>query len=592
MHEEEKIKFSWLDLVKSVWFLLDKNKGKFAFWTAVLTIINFYVIVPPLILGKIVDFFVGYQKGGSITTFFLLAIGLGASSAVVAFIRLSTKQLLGNIRSDVVYSTKVKGFENLLNFSLRWHDEENTGAKVQRIENGIFAYRNLSQIMNNQLIGAVTTFVGIISVFAFLNAKYIIFFILYVIVFAFIIRFFYSRIYKANEEYNKSLEKAGGSFVEGLSNILTIKTLGAGEYFKTHIANKEELARKHEYLIRYLGISMWRTFQVFNGICFGLFLSLVGLGVINGEVSTGSIIIFFGYFVSLRDSASEILEVYEQLIGAKTAIGRMMPIVRSEEDDSRGKLNFPGSWKKIQFMNANFSYRQEETDKILNLHNINIKIDKNQKIGVVGKTGSGKSTLSKILVGLYRLNSGEYKIGNTNFHDISKNQISKKMSLVLQDSEMFNLSLKDNITLLRRVNRDLLLKAIKVSQLEEVIQKLPDGLDTLIGEKGYHLSGGERQRVGIARAICRNPEIFIFDEATSSLDSKTEALVHGAIEKELKDKTLIIIAHRITTLKNVDTIYVMKEGRVVEQGSYDELFANRNSEFNRIHNLGAKKKSV
>lgn len=189
------------------------------------------------------------------------------------------------------------------------------------------------------------------------------------------------------------------------------------------------------------------------------------------------------------------------------------------------------------------------------------------------------------MIGLYEFESGEFKIGNINFSEISHDEILKEMVLVLQDSEMFNLSFRDNITLMRKGNEEDLEKAIEIAQLKNVIEKLPQGLETLIGEKGYHLSGGERQRVGIARAIFKNPDIIILDEATSSLDIRTEQKLQLALEKNLKQKTIIIIAHRISTLRNVDRIYFFNKGKIVEQGTFKEVISNPKSQYSKIYGM-------
>lgn len=568
--------FNWSDLFRSIWFILDKFKWKFIFWWIILTLVHFYSIVPPLIIGKIVDFFTTYNAGDNLSLFITLSITLGVSYAVVSAIRLSTKQVLGNLRAEG-YLIKVKGFENILNNSLEWNINESTGSKVKRIENGIDAYKNLIGKINNDIVTAITTLIGVITVFIFLNPKYIIFFIGYTIIFFLILRFYLKKIQTAKENFNISLEKSGGSYVEGLGNILTIKTLGAGEDFKNHISNKELVAKEHEYNVRRIGINMWKSYQIFNGLCYGLFLTMVGFGVVNGEISTGSIVIFYGYLASLMSSSNNMLEIYEELLGAKISIGRMMPILQGFSDLTNGNLKFPNTWRKISLQNINFKYK-DSSDKT-SLKNINLEVRRGQSVGFVGKTGSGKSTIAKIIAGLYTVDSGNYFIGNTNFFDINKSEITEKISLVLQDSEMFNLSLKDNITLFRKINPELLQKAIKVSQLEEVIRKLPNGLNTIIGEKGYHLSGGERQRVGIARVICKLPEIIIFDESTSSLDSKTERLIYNGLKEMFKEKTVITIAHRINTIKNNDIIYVFDDGKIVEAGSYKSLSKNKSSNF-------------
>lgn len=574
-------KFGWSDLVKSIWFILDKFRGKFLFWWSILIIVHFYSVVPPLLIGRIVDFFSNYSQGDKLNTFIILSLSLGLSYAIVSAIRLSTKQILGNLRADISYLIKVKGFENILNNTLEWNINESTGSKVKKIENGIDAYKNLIGRIHNDVITAVTTLIGIITVFIFLSPKYIIFFIGYSVLFFLILKYYFKKIQFAKENFNISLEKSGGSYVEGLGNILTIKTLGVSENFKNHISSKEQVAKEHEYNTRRIGINMWKKYQIFNGLCYGLFLMLVGFGVVNGEISTGSIVIFYGYLANLMSSSNSILEIYEELLGAKISIGRMMPILYGSTSTFNKSEPFPNLWKEISLNNINFRY-QSNSDKT-SIKSVSLKIRRGQSIGIVGKTGCGKSTLAKILAGLYSIDSGKYKIGNTIFEEIDKNQITENISLVLQDSEMFNFSLKDNITLFRNIETELLQKAIEISQLEEVISKLPNGINTTIGEKGYHLSGGERQRVGIARVICKLPEIIIFDESTSSLDSKTEKLIYDGLESMFKDKTVITIAHRVNTVKNTDIIYVMDKGKIVESDTYANLVKNKNSKFSEIY---------
>lgn len=579
---------SWVDLVKNYVFLLGKKKKRYVFLLIFLFIIQFYTVIPPLIIGKIVDFFTNYVYGQSIMPFYFYTALLGLSFSLSAFIRLSLKRRLGNLRSDIKYDLRVRGFERLTNLTLLETRKETAGEKAQKIQNGINALDSLSHLINNEVFHSATAVIGIFIIFLFLKYTYVLFLAGYITGFILIIRYFYAKIQQLNYEYNISIEKSAGSYVEGLSNILTIKSLGAKKSFGTHIASKEDIKRQFEYKIRIYGNGQWIAFQVFNGLCIGTFLFLVGKDVLNSAISLGGIVMFYGYLEKLTGSASQILDVYENLISYKTSISRMMPIFsKNDESDNKGR-SFPKNWESMSINKASFDYKSGEEKT--GVTGISFNISKGEKIGIVGKSGCGKSTLTKLLLGLYKFDMGHYKIDDVDFYSLRHEGVLKNISLVLQETEMFNLSLKDNITLMRKVNNDLFNKAVDIAQLKEVITKLPEGSNTLIGEKGYHLSGGERQRVGIARAICRNPQILLLDEATSSLDSKTELKIQDALETEFVNHTLIIVAHRVSTLKNVDRIYVMDEGRIVEEGKYDALVRNSDSKFYQIYHLQQKER--
>jgi ABC-type multidrug transport system fused ATPase/permease subunit len=205
-------------------------------------------------------------------------------------------------------------------------------------------------------------------------------------------------------------------------------------------------------------------------------------------------------------------------------------------------------------------------------------------VGITGPSGSGKSTLIKLLLGLYRLERGTLQIGDVPIEDIRHEELISNMAVVLQETELFNFSLRENITMMRDVPSAVFEQSCEIACLTDVIARLPDGLDTIVGERGYSLSGGERQRVGIARALCRNTRILLLDEATSALDSATEHQVMSRVMGRLRGKcTMLIVAHRMSTLKDADRIVVFDEGRIVEQGGFRQLAEDRASRFGAIY---------
>lgn len=581
----EELKLSTKDMFKAVFFLLEDQKKKYIFYSIFLIAIFFYDLVPAFLVGKIVDFFTNYTSNTSLTPFYFYSIFLGVTWGFVSLVRLTLKKQLTNIQSETIYRTRVKGFERLLDFSLKWHDEENTGNKVQKVQQGADSLRSLQKLLSGDIFPQLTTILGVLIAFFLLHQSFFWFGFVYLVVFLSIQAFFYKKILKLNYAHNASLEKASGSYYEGLSNVLTIKTLGVKDDFKKNIGGREEMSR--DFALERVAVSniKWKLFQTLNALAIVTVLVLAGNNFLAGVISLGSLFVAYTYFQKLSGATADSTQVIDDFIACKVGISRMMPIFWGHTYNKfEGTLNFPSAWETISVTKGSFNYKKTEEGNVSGgITNLTVTIRKHEKIGVVGKSGSGKSTFAKVLLGLYELDSGEYKLDTKDFYKIKHSEITDNMALVLQDSEMFNLSLKENITLMRKFNNELFERAIDISELKEIIEKMPDGADTLIGEKGYRLSGGERQRIGIARAIYKDPQILIFDEATSSLDSKTEKNILNAIEEKLKQKTIISIAHRISTLENSDRIFVFDSGKIVEEGGFQELSKKQESKFFEVY---------
>jgi ABC-type multidrug transport system fused ATPase/permease subunit len=256
----------------------------------------------------------------------------------------------------------------------------------------------------------------------------------------------------------------------------------------------------------------------------------------------------------------------------------MIPIFWTDNRLNTGHQPFPADWPRITIDDAVFRY-----DEAPAIGPLSLEITRGEIVGIAGKSGSGKSTLIKLLLGLYHCDRGTLKIGGVRVDDIRHEDLIANVAVVLQETELFNFSLRDNITMMRDVPPARLQRACEIACLDDVLAKLPDGLDTLVGERGYTLSGGERQRVGIARALCRDASLLLMDEATSALDSATEQMVMERLMTERRaGQTMIIIAHRISTLKDADQVVVFDAGLVVEEGRFAELADDPNSSFGKM----------
>ena len=234
----------------------------------------------------------------------------------------------------------------------------------------------------------------------------------------------------------------------------------------------------------------------------------------------------------------------------------------------------------IEYQNIDFSYIKEK--KVF--ENLNLNIKPYQKVGLVGLSGSGKSSLINLLLRSYHPQSGKILIDNQDISNITEFSLHKNISYVPQDVTLFNRSLLENLKITKpKASNEEIINACKLAHIHDTIIKLPQGYDSIVGERGILLSGGERQRIAIARAILQNAPILILDEATSALDNKSEAIVQKAIDNLMKDRTVFVIAHRLSTIQNADKIVVLNEGKIVEQGSHSELLDKENGAYKALY---------
>ena len=571
--------FSFFDLPRALWYFLGPERWAFLFFSTVLLSVFCYVLVPPLIVGAIANFLIDFVKNDpaarSFSRLFWLVGLLSLSYAAVALIRLSSKRMMGRISLNARYRAKVWGFERLLDSSLSWHRQENTGNKAQRILTGAEAVHEWTSNVLMDVLNTAAVFVSSVVASILLHPAFILFFVYYIGVLIVTEFYFDRRIDRLSDHINQSLENASGGFVESASNILSVKALGAAGSMTRNLAQREEQTRRLSYERLRLGNSKWMCFQIHNGICWGVYLLAVAYMVIEGKVSPGFFLTYATYFDKLRQTVTEFTDRFQWMVERKSNLGRMMPLFWENNRLPSGDRPFPSDWQAIHLRDAVFHYDDKPAVGPLSL-----EVKRGEIVGIAGHSGSGKSTLIKLLLGLYHLDRGKLEIGDVPLHEIRHDELVSNMAVVLQETELFNFSLRENITMMRDVPPALLQRSCEIACLDDVIARLPEGMDTLIGERGYFLSGGERQRVGIARALCRNAPILLLDEATSALDSATEQRVMKQLMAEHSgNRTMLIVAHRISTLKDADKIAVFDQGQLVEQAGFQELAEDPASRF-------------
>jgi ABC-type multidrug transport system fused ATPase/permease subunit len=578
---KEKEKYSNWQFAKDLWHFLKISKTEFILLSILLVVSFASGLITPILIAKVIDFFISANQEISI---FYMYLGLIFGVEVFGTaLRHYTKYALAIYTNKVQKNAKVESFQKILEGGLIWHDSETTGEKMHKIMEG---ERMLGAFMNfyiNKGVKLIVTLGGVIGVFAYFNLKYALMISLFMILYLLVEFKMNKKVAQSTLNLKIMKELASGKAYEFSSNIHTIKSLGMEQSSGKQVLDKEEAVLQAQKIRRKASTMKWVAVQLIATLFFILFIFLVGKDILIGVLSIGSIVIYLNYFAMVRDSLGIVSLESNTLIDVKYGLLRLMQIYRIIPDIEEEHAKNLKEWNRIKIKNLGFKYK---TEKILD--NLNLDIKRGEKIGIVGLSGSGKSTLFKLLLKLYTPQKGMIFFGNRPIASIKRDSLLKRISVVPQETELFNLSLKDNITLSGKGKFNPLRykQSLLMSQVSKFIPKLKDGDLTFIGEKGVKLSGGERQRLGIARALYKDSDIVILDESTSNLDYETEKKIIDNLAK-LKDKTMIISAHRIQTLKDMDKIIFIDKGRVVEEGSYVDLIKKKGA-FYRL--LGAQER--
>ena len=562
--------------------LLGPDRLRFRIWVGVISVVYFFFLLPPFLLAYIVDFFTSYKPGEPLRPFYVATVSLGLLSFVTSVLRLRSKRILSEIGIGIAYRARVLGCERLLEHSLRWHHRENSGNKVQRLHAGAQALRELMEQFYQSILPIGASFVGVLAVFSMLESRFFLFAAVYLTLFVGIKRHFYLRGKKLLDTMNRASERSTGVLVEGASNILTVKSLAAGDSMLELVSRSERSLRDRSVAVTNLWTVQWQLFQAMNSIALVLFIYLLGDALLRQLITVGSILMYYAYYTKLTESAGELANILTRLVAAQSAVARMVPIFEESDEQAWGDRELSREWKELRLERISFRYPESDRDQ---LSELSLTLRRGEKVGIAGESGSGKSTVARLLTGVYRVEQGSICFDGESVYGFSRSSVSQQISVVLQETELFNLSLRDNLTLLKEQGDAVLAKAVRVAELAELIARLPEGLDTVIGEKGYRVSGGERQRIGIARALYRQPELLILDEATSALDAETEQTIHRRLLEEYPEVTMLVIAHRLSTLAEVNRLYVMERGRVVEEGDFSALVADSGTRFYRMYEV-------
>ena len=567
-------------------------KGRVLFASLYSAINKIFDIAPEVLIGVAVDLVV--KKNDS----FVASLGFQSIDSQVAFIGGITFLIWAleslfeylymiewrGLAQSVEHDLRVRTYDHAQRLDLDWHEKQSIGNITAILNDDINQRERFLNNGVNQIIQLSVSTIIIGLIFFYISPLIATIAIIPVPI-IFLISLFFQK--KLSPKYKKIREKVGILNSIIVNNLMGIKVIKSFMTFEIEKVNLGERSKEYQQEnINAIAISSAFNPLIRMGVLAG-FLGTMLIGsymALNGtlEVGSYSVLVFLTQrFLWPFTSLSVLIDDFERSMASCNRIFTML------ESQIRIK-NKPNSISPksmdydIRFKDMSFGY-----DPATPLfEKLNLNIPYGSSIGLVGDTGSGKTTIAKLLLRLYEPNGGDIYIGDHSISDLDIKFLREKVGIVSQESFLFNASIIDNITYgVEDARVEDIEKTIEQSQCKEFIEKLPQGLETIVGERGQILSGGQRQRISIARTLMRKPDIIIFDEATSSVDNKTEQLIQRAIFEIIKERTSIIIAHRLSTIRNCKNIFVLNQGKIIEEGEHDELIADPNSYYLKLWNI-------
>lgn len=471
----------------------------------------------------------------------------------------------------------------LQQLSISYHKETQSGRLQSKIMRDVEAVETLSTQMFLSILNIALNIAIALIVTINKSLVVFIFFLLTTPIAAATMVFFRNVMKKRNNEFRKEMEETSARVMEMVELIPVTRAHALEEEEVQKMSGQlfavAEKGYRLDVIQSLFGSVGWAIFQIFQVVCLGF----TGFLAIKGTVMPGDITLYQSYFATIVSQVSSLMSLIPTIakgIESVNSIGEVL--LEDDIEQNEGKEIIKDIYGEFDFKDVTFRYNNIDRPV---LHNLNLHVDKGETIALVGESGAGKSTILNLVIGFNQVNSGEVLIDGHNMKDIDLRSYRKHLAVVPQTSILFSGTIRDNITYgVDNVDEATLDEIVKAANLTDLINSLPDGLDTMVGEHGGKLSGGQRQRISIARALIRNPKVIVLDEATSALDSISEKLIQEALNNLTKDRTTFIVAHRLSTIKDADKIAVIADGHCVEYGTYDELM-NLKGEFYQMKKI-------
>jgi ABC-type multidrug transport system fused ATPase/permease subunit len=547
--------------------LLRPYRGRVVLMLISLWIATGAALVPPYLAGRAIDDGIRGGDTGALTIILIVFV----AAAVVNWIATYAETYLINwVGQRALQDLRLELFEHLQRLSIGFYSRRKTGVLISRITNDVQALDQLVTEGIATLVSATLTLVGTAVILVVLDPSlalvtFLTFPVLLVGSLAF--RIASSGAYRATRE---KIAQVTAYLQETLSGVRVVRAFGQERRHGNRFAELNDENREANMKTVYLNAAYFPSVELLSAVATAAILLYGGNQVLDGEATIGVLASFVFYLQTFFDPIQSLSQLYTTYQAGMAALDKIFDLLDEEPDigDRPDAIELPRVRGEIEFDDLGFSYDGEQPA----LSEVSLHVPPGQTVALVGATGAGKSTLAKLVARFYDPDAGRVLVDGHDLRDVTERSLRSQLGIVPQEGFLFSGTIRDNIAFGRPdAGDDEVQAAARAVGAHEFIERLPDGYDTEVGERGGHLSAGQRQLVAFARAAAADPRILILDEATSNVDVRTEAQIERGLRRLLAGRTAIVIAHRLSTIRGAGRIVVLDHGRIAEQGTHDEL---------------------
>jgi len=564
-------------------------KIQIVFYLLVLVIQSVLVVVQPLLFKKIVDESIPSGDSAAVIRTALLIAGISIFEAAIGVFNRWQQSSIGE---SLIYKLRVQVFDHLQRQSIAFFTRTQTGALVSRLNSDVLGAQRAFTSTLGGIVGNVISLAIVLVTMFTLSWQITIASLILLPVFLFAARGVGTKLQKLTTEQVELNANMSSQVAErfNVSGALLMKLFGNPTTERETYSNKAFQVRNVGVRIMMANTVFFTAMMLVGSVATALVYGMGGVSVVTGTLTLGTLLAMVALLGRLYGPMAALANVRVDVMTALVSFDRVFEVLDLEPlvRDSPDAFELTRGPARVQFVDVHFRYPTAQEVSLaslesiarsdfpisedLILNGINLDVQPGQLIALVGPSGAGKSTLTSLVPRLFDPTSGKVLINGLDLRSVSQESLQKVVGVVTQDAHMFHDTIRANLLYAKPdATEEEMLQACEDAQIAVMISELAEGLDTVVGDRGHRLSGGEKQRLALARLLLKSPDVVILDEATAHLDSENEALVQAALANALKGRTSIVIAHRLATIRQADSILVLDDGQIVEQGSHDEL---------------------